>query len=226
MDESGAEYLHNPNLGMTMDGGNSDSSDEDYEGMVAPGGYSLLPSEPGNYAEDSCDSDAGADEESGSNLDTQNDSHASEGAAAAINSDIIPDTVLASEAEAASPTIQDSDDLNNPAAREKYPYGKIPSYLHVPSLQREKEGHLWNEKRSAVKKSTLDKGHESAILKAMSGFHLPPESIPSWAKNIPEDQWRKQLGSHTDSPAPGDQSLSETVQTPDSHWVAEFPEDE
>ena len=36
-------------------------------------------------------------------------------------------------------------------------------------------------------------GHESAILKAMSGFQLPPESIPAWAQNIPEDQWRQQV---------------------------------
>ena len=130
MDESGAESLHNPNLVMTMAGGNSDSSDEDNEDMVAPGGYSLLPSEPGNYQDDS-DSDAELDEETVSSLNLQNDSHALEGASSAIDSEIIPDAVLSSEAESCSPTAHISDDVNNPVAREKYPHGKIPSYLHV-----------------------------------------------------------------------------------------------
>lgn len=234
MDDS----LHNPSLTITPGEGNSDSSDEDYQDMVAPGSYSLLPSEPGYFQEDSDSDDEG---ESGrfAVLDPENDSQSLEGAASAAYSDAVsnidhatdavPNIVHATEAGSFSPSAHLSKDSSNPGAREKYPHGKIPSYLHVPSLPREKEGHLWNEQVASVKNATFDKGHESAILKAMSGFQLPPESIPTWAKNIPEEQWKQKIHSRI-------ASCGETTNTPDlslshqseestlEHWVAEFPD--
>ena len=137
MDESGAESFHNPNLTGTTVVGNSDSSDEEYEDMIAPGGYSLLPSEPGNHQDDS-DSDSESGENHESDFNTHNNSLVLEGATSAevpesrhLSNENVPDAVLSSEAESSSPTICDSEDMGNPAAREKYPYGKIPSYLHV-----------------------------------------------------------------------------------------------
>ncbi|GFR93454.1 WD repeat-containing protein C2orf86 [Elysia marginata] len=238
MDASDAESFHNPNLAGTINEGNSDSSDEEYQDMVVPGGYSLLPSEPGNHQDES-DSDVESGDERDSSLSLQNDSqsHALEGANLEAGVETIPDAVLASEAGSSTPTthVSESEDMGNPAAREKYPHGKIPSYLHVPSLPKEKEGHLWNEKRTGGKRQTLDKGDESAILKAMSGFQLPPDSIPAWAKNIPEDQWRQKIHnrivSYGDATYTPSQSFSQgpgessSGVSPDEQWVAEFPDD-
>ncbi|GFO13221.1 male-enhanced antigen 1-like [Plakobranchus ocellatus] len=235
MDESGLNSLHDSNL--TVVDGDSDTSEEEYDSnMIAPGGYSLLPSEPGHYQEDSdSDNELAAEPVSNSLGDTSEPIASSATVSENFHSETLPDAVLSSEAVSSDLRVQDSEDVSNPAAPEKLKPAKIPSYMQVPSLPRNKEGHLWNEKRQGGKRQTLDKGHESAILKAMSGFQLPPESIPAWAKNIPEDQWRQQVHSHivsyTSNANTEDQGLASAAEKsdagirPDQDWVAEFPED-
>lgn len=39
----------------------------------------------------------------------------------------------------------------------------------------------------------MDSVKEEQIKSAMAGFHLPSSSIPPWAEQISEDEWKEEL---------------------------------
>ena len=51
---------------------------------------------------------------------------------------------------------------------------------------------IWNEPRQG-ENILLDTNKTAEILNVMNNFKLPPTSIPTWAKEIPEDQWKNDL---------------------------------
>lgn len=51
---------------------------------------------------------------------------------------------------------------------------------------------IWNEPRQ-VENIVLDTTKTAEILNVMNNFKLPPSSIPVWARDIPEDQWKDDL---------------------------------
>lgn len=51
---------------------------------------------------------------------------------------------------------------------------------------------IWNEPRQ-VENIVLDTTKTAEILNVMNNFKLPPSSIPVWARDIPEDQWKEDL---------------------------------
>ena len=49
----------------------------------------------------------------------------------------------------------------------------------------------------------------------MAGFSLPTENIPEWAKDVPEDEWHKQVLRHTKTDNKNDQ-ISRQQNVPES----------
>lgn len=67
------------------------------------------------------------------------------------------------------------------------------SYLQVPPVPKpDAQELLWNQSRDdSVMK--LDREKTEKIKTVMQKIHLPQSSIPEWAKNIPEDQWKETI---------------------------------
>ncbi|CAL1532059.1 unnamed protein product [Lymnaea stagnalis] len=227
--------------------GDSDSSDE--EEIITPGGYSLLPQEPDDDWErqEDDDDDVGQffDEEPNAGYEVYNAHSSSLNSEAAsgvllgddIHNKCLPDTVLSSEAGVSSPTVTAANASCHPSFLSKYPDGKIPSYMQViPSVPKDKDGLLWNQKRLEHDKLTLDSVQESKILRAMSGFSLPSDSIPDWGKNLPDDQWRVQILHRIGTASSSKKHYSEENSESEVHvevkassdksseWIAEFPD--
>jgi hypothetical protein len=50
-----------------------------------------------------------------------------------------------------------------------------------------------NEFSNPSDSAQMEASHIAVIQQVMSGFSLSPTAIPSWAQNLPEDVWKKEL---------------------------------
>lgn len=222
--------------------GASDSSDEDE--VITPGGYSLLPQEPDDDLEQQDDFGQFSDEESVAGCEGYNAPSLSLNSETAsclvlgddLNNTRLPDTVLCSEAGLSAPTVTATNGSCHQSFLLKYPDGKIPSYMQIPSVPKDKDEILWNQKRQDLDKIALDSVQESKILKAMSGFSIPPDSIPDWAKNLPDDQWRVQILHRIGTASTSKKHIEENSQKEEnvkvkdncaktSEWIADFDQE-
>ncbi|BFZ11746.1 hypothetical protein BsWGS_14785 [Bradybaena similaris] len=237
-----SDHFINPDLTIPIGESDSDNSDDGEGDFGDPGGYSLLPQEPDENGFDSDDNYGYSTE------NIANTSHVasfqSESSAGLGDSPLITqaESVLSTEEGAVAPTVLASSSTCHPSFIAKFSSGKIPSYMQVPRIPREKEEHLWNQQRQEPRKATLDPAHESKILKAMSRFSLPTENIPDWARDLNDDQWQQQIvsrigiisdkGEHSVNARPLTPASSEDSRDTitaaviaDDSWVAEFAED-
>ncbi|KAH9519031.1 hypothetical protein Btru_008945 [Bulinus truncatus] len=226
-EDSEINNFSNPNVMYAGTAGSSD--DEDNFESNAFGGYTLLPQEPEDDDED----------EEGSDLchsaSTRNDTLHSEKEAETLTCTNLvcgsqPEALIESEMTASAPSVTLTNDSCHQAFLAKFPDRKVPSYLQVLSMPRDKDQQLWNQKRQDTDKFSLDSAQESKIIGAMSGFSLPVESIPDWAKNLPDDQWPLQIleriGRKSDSKKSIDEHKKQHLEESFSgtSWTAEFSE--
>lgn len=62
----------------------------------------------------------------------------------------------------------------------------------IPSLSSEE--NIVEERPSEIVDSCpMNREHVEKIKEAMAGFTLPCSSVPNWAFNIPEDEWKEKL---------------------------------
>lgn len=55
---------------------------------------------------------------------------------------------------------------------------------------RSKEAVMEDDDRPRL---SMDQGHADVVVKAMEGFTLSSNSIPEWAKVVPEEVWKNEL---------------------------------
>ncbi|XP_059168604.1 uncharacterized protein LOC131950454 isoform X2 [Physella acuta] len=226
-EDSEINNFSNPNLPVY---GGSDSSDEDNDNDSAVnnafGGYSLLPQEADDDDENSDDDSYQSTLEHNTALTPGEN----------LPSESLPEAVLSSEAGAAAPTVKVVGNTYPAGFLAKFPDGKIPSYMQLPTLPRDNNDIIWNQKRQEHCQILRDPVDEQNIIKAMSGFSLPTASIPDWAKNLSDEQWHTQVLHRIGTVKNSNRSHPNTVQDSKSEesketlpekatsWVAEFPE--
>ncbi|XP_005094828.1 uncharacterized protein LOC101860397 isoform X2 [Aplysia californica] len=223
-DDGDLNDFSNPNLMMPIDVAES-SEDSEIESDTGHNGYALLPQEPGECEDDS-DSDT-YEEEMVNHSETQVNGDTITASGQSVNNSrhhSVPEAVLSSEAGAAGPTVAASETAYHPDFLAKFPDGKIPSYMQVPNVPKDSKDLLWNQSRLASSKVSFDAAHENKILKAMSGFALPTENIPDWAKTLPDDQWQRQVLGRLRKDEQEEQVWSDQISEDgkSDDWVADF----
>uniref|UniRef100_A0A2C9KG28 Male-enhanced antigen 1 n=1 Tax=Biomphalaria glabrata TaxID=6526 RepID=A0A2C9KG28_BIOGL len=223
-DESEINSFSNAN--QIFSGVSGSSDDEDNYDESALGGYTLLPQDPEDDEDEADDHLMNADNDSEKNKELLTLDN--------LDCSSQPEASLDLERGASASRVIETNESYHPAFLAKFPDGKVPSYLQVLSVSKEKEKHLWNQKPQNASRLSLDSVQESKILGAMSGFSLPKESIPDWAKDLTDDQWNCQILKHLRvSGKSAEKNLTdvqkqeqEDLSTAGLPWVAEFLETE
>ncbi|CAO1412381.1 unnamed protein product [Diamesa hyperborea] len=148
---------------------------EDPEWNVSYQGYSYT-----MVSDDDNDNPANDDDSSGSDTDSDNDEPVT-----TMNNDIISNEVN----HLSEVTLEDLEYSEN-----TFP-PSIP-FPEITTTEIEMQTEIWNTPRDnkpELPQIELDSSKTDQILKAMSGFQLPMISIPKWASEVSEDQWKTEL---------------------------------
>lgn len=148
---------------------------EDPEWNVSYQGYSYT-----MVSDDDNDNPANDDDSSGSDTDSDNDEPVT-----TMNNEIISNEVN----HLSEVTLEDLENSEN-----TFP-PSIP-FPEITTTEIEMQTEIWNTPRDhkpELPQIELDSSKTDQILKAMSGFQLPMISIPKWASEVSEDQWKTEL---------------------------------
>ncbi|CAO1388883.1 unnamed protein product [Diamesa tonsa] len=149
---------------------------EDPEWNVSYQGYSYT-----MVSDDDNDNPANDDDSSGSDTDSDNDEPVT-----TMNNEIISNEVN----HLSEVTLEDLENSEN-----TFPAPSIP-FPEITTTEIEMQTEIWNTPRDnkpELPQIELDSSKTDQILKAMSGFQLPMISIPKWASEVSEDQWKTEL---------------------------------
>lgn len=74
------------------------------------------------------------------------------------------------------------------------PSSNIPAVSTFDQALRSEVSELWSTAHSSrLPNIEMDCAKEELIRNALANFTLPSSAIPSWAKDIPEEEWKQQL---------------------------------
>lgn len=152
---------------------------EDPEWNVSYQGYSYT-----MVSDDDNDNPANDDDSSGSDTDSDNEEPVT-----TMNNDNIESEIISNDVSHLSEiTLEDLENADN-----IFPSTPFPEII---TTEIEMQTEIWNTPRDhkpELPQIELDSSKTDQILKAMSGFQLPMISIPKWASEVSEDQWKTEL---------------------------------
>lgn len=154
---------------------------EDPEWNVSYQGYSYT-----MVSDDDNDNPANDDDSSGSDTDSDNEEPVT-----TVNNNYFETEFTNNEVNQLSEvTLEDLENSEN-----TFPAPSIP-FPEILTTEIEMQTEIWNAPRDLkpeLPQIELDSSKTDQILKAMSGFQLPMVSIPKWANEVSEDQWKTEL---------------------------------
>lgn len=154
---------------------------EDPEWNVSYQGYSYT-----MVSDDDNDNPANDEDSSGSDTDSDNDDPLT-----TVNNNYLESELISNEVNQLSDiTLEDLE-----TSESSFPAPKCP-FPEIVNTEIEMQTEIWNtprELKSDLPQIELDSSKTDQILKAMSGFQLPMISIPKWASEVSEDQWKTEL---------------------------------